>query len=164
MPLLFCLRGSCLRHVMPCIFIQPRERSERGCTKSYRGLEGHFWPQNDRKWSFLIARRSSLEILVLSPRSKFGGPKRTSRTGQEDGWEKKQKKSFLRGEFCRTKTPIFRLFRKFAKLAILIGKYLRDNGTYRKNGVYHDEANGKCKKTVISDFWFSNFCHRDFSI
>ena len=66
--------------------------------------------------------------------------------------EKKQKESFLRGEFCRTKTPIFHLFRKFAKLAILIGKYLRDNGTYRKNGVYHDEANGKCKKTVISDF------------
>ena len=149
---------------MPCIFIQPRERSERGCTKSYRGLDIHFWRQNDRKWSFLIARRSSLEILVLSPWSKFGGPKRTSRTGQEDGWEKKQKKSFLRGEFCRTKTPIFRVFRKFAKLAILIGKYLRDNGTYRKNGVYHDEANGKCKKTVISDFWFSNFCHRDFSI
>ena len=120
--------------------------------------------RNDQKWSFMITQRSSLEILVLSPRSKFGGPKRTSRTGQEDGWEKKQKKSFLRGEFCRTKTPIFRLFWKFAKLAILIGEFLRQNGAYTKNGVYHDEGNEKCKKTVISDFLFSNFRHRDFLI
>ena len=146
------------------IIIQPRERSERGCTKSYRGLDEHFWGENDRKWSFMIARRSSLEILVLSPRSKFRGAKRTSRTGQEDGWGKKQKKSFLRGEFCRTKTPIFRLFWKFSKMAILIGKYLHDNGTYRKNKVHYGEGNGKCKKTVISDFWFLNFRHRDFSI
>jgi hypothetical protein len=100
----------------------------------------------------MITQRSSLEILVLSPRSKFGGPKRTSRTGQEDGWGKKQKKSFLRGEFCPTKTPIFRLFWKFSKLAILIGNFLHENGAYKKNGVHHDEGNGKCKKTVISDF------------
>ena len=102
--------------------------------------------------------------LVLSPRSKSGGPKRTSQPGQEDGRKKKRKKSFLRCEFCRTKTPIFLLFWKFEKLAILIGEFLRENGAYRKNGVYHDEANGKCKKTVISDFWFSNFRHRVFSL
>ena len=100
----------------------------------------------------MIARRSSLEILVLSPRLKFGGAKRSSRTGQEDGWGKKQKNAFLRGKFCRTKTPIFRLFWKFAKQAILIGNFLHENGAYRKNGVHHDEGNGKCKKTVISDF------------
>ena len=70
---------------MPCIFIQPRERSERGCTKSYRGLVTHFWLLNDH---FLIARRSSLEILVFSPRSKFGGAKRVARTGREDGQKK----------------------------------------------------------------------------
>ena len=100
----------------------------------------------------MIIQRSSLEILVLSPRSKLGGAKRSSWTGQEDGWGKKQKKSFLRGEFCRTKTPIFCLFWKFAKMVILIGKYLRDNSAYRKNEVHYGEGNGKCKKTVISDF------------
>ena len=48
-----------------------------------------------------------------SPRLKFGGPKRTSQTGQGDGWGKKQKQSFLRGQFCCTKIPIFRLFENF---------------------------------------------------
>ena len=118
---------------------------------------------NDHFW-LLGTRWSSMEILILSPRSKLGGAKRTSRTGQEDGWGKKQKKSFLRGEFCRTKRPFFRLFWKFAKIPILIGEFLRENGGYRKNGVHHDEGNGKCKKTVISDFLFLNFRHRDFLI
>ena len=99
-----------------------------------------------------------------SPRLKFGGPKRTCQTGQGDGWGKKQKQSILRGQFHCTKILIFRLFWKFSKVTILVEKYLRDNSAYRKNGVYHDEANRKCKKTVISDFWFSNFRHRDFSI
>ena len=33
----------------------------------------------------------------------------------------------------------------------------------QKNGVYHDDGNGKSKKSVISDFQFLNFRHRDFS-
>ena len=99
-----------------------------------------------------------------SPQLKFWGPKRTSGTGQEDGWWKKQKKSFLRSQYCRTKTPIFRFFWKFVKLAILIGKDLYENSVYRKNRVYHDKGNGNCKKTVISDFLFLNFRHRDFLI
>ena len=78
------------------LFIQPRERSERGCTKSYRGLEGHFWLLNDH---FLIARRSSLEILVFSPRSKFGGAKRVARTGREDGRKKNWRFFFQRPAF-----------------------------------------------------------------
>ena len=45
-----------------------------------------------------------------SPRLKFGGPKCTFRTGQEDGWENKRKKSFLKGKFCCAKSPIFLLF------------------------------------------------------
>ena len=54
-------------------FIQPCSLHLRGCTKSYRGLVIHFWRQNYQKLSFLIARWSLLEILVLSPWSKFGG-------------------------------------------------------------------------------------------
>ena len=51
----------------------------------------YFWA-NDQNWSFMIAQRSSLENLVLSPRSKLEGLKRNSRTGQEDGLEKKKQK------------------------------------------------------------------------
>ena len=105
-------------------------------------------------------------IIAGNPRFESPIKVRGSKTYLSDGprrWVREEaKKSFLRGEFCRTKTPIFRLFRKFAKLAILIGKYLRDNGTYRKNGVYHDEQHGKTKKIAISDFLFSKLCHRDF--
>ena len=48
-----------------------------------------------------------------SPRLKFGGPKRASQTGQEDGWENKRKKSFLRGKFCCAKSPFFSNFFNF---------------------------------------------------
>ena len=41
------------------LIIQPRERSEQGCTKSYRGLGTHFWTVNNH---FLIARRGSGSI------------------------------------------------------------------------------------------------------
>ena len=34
---------------------------------------------------------------------------------------------------------------------------------YRKNGVHHDDANGKSFETVISIFLFVKLCHRDFS-
>ena len=51
------------------------------------------------KWSFLIDRRSSLEILVFSPRSKFGGAKRPARTGREDGQEKNWIFFFQRAAF-----------------------------------------------------------------
>ena len=33
----------------------------------------------------------------------------------------------------------------------------------RKNGVHHDEANGKSFETVISNFLFLKLYHRDFS-
>ena len=46
---------------------------------------GPFFNFSHCKWSFLIARRSSLEILVFSPRSKFRGAKQPARTGREDG-------------------------------------------------------------------------------
>ena len=58
----------------------------------------------------MIARRSLLEILVLSPRLKFGGPKRTSWTGQEDGWGKKQKNHFYGVNFAVRKRPFFDFF------------------------------------------------------
>ena len=41
-------------------------------------------------------------------------------------------------------------------------KFLLEDSTYRKNGVYHNVANGKCNKTVNSEFWFLKLCHRDF--
>ena len=78
------------------LFIHPRERSERGCTKSYRGLVAHFCLVNDH---FLIARRSSPQILVFSPRSKFGGAKRLARTGREDGRKKNWRFFFQRPAF-----------------------------------------------------------------
>jgi len=56
------------------------------------------------------------------------------------------------------------LFLNFPILAILIDKFLNDNSIYRKNGVYHDDGNGKSKKSVIPVFSFLNFRHRDFSI
>ena len=97
--------------------------------------------------------------VIIAGNPRFESPIKVmgSETYLSDGsriWvgKKAKKKSFLRAEFCRTKTPIFQLFWKFAKQVILIGEYLRENGAYRKNGVYHDEGNGKCKKTVISDF------------
>ena len=37
---------------------------------------------------FLITQRSSLKILIFSPRSKYGGAKRPARTGREDGRRK----------------------------------------------------------------------------
>ena len=42
-------------------------------------------------------------------------------------------------------------------------KFLQENMVYRKNGVYHDEANGKSFETVISIFLFVKLFHRDFS-
>ena len=95
-------------------------------------------------------------IIAGNPRFESPIKVRGSKTYLSDGprrWVgKKAKKSFLRGEFYPTKMPIFRLFWKFAKLAILIINLLHENGAYRKNGVHYDEGNGKCKKTVISDF------------
>ena len=57
-----------------------------------------------------------------------------------------------------------KIFEKSKKKAILYRKFLHENSTYRKNGVYHHVANGKCNKTVNSKVWFSKLCHRDFSI
>ena len=49
-------------------------------------------------------------------------------------------------------------------MTILISEFFQDNNVYRKNRVYHDDGNGKYNKSVISDFRFLNFRHRDFSI
>ena len=56
----------------------------------------------------------------------------------------------------------FQHFWKIAKKAILYRKFLHENSTYRTNGVYHNVANGKCNKTINSEFWFLKLCHRDF--
>ena len=67
-----------------------------------------------------------------SPRLKFGGPKRTSRTGQEDGWENKRKKSFLRGKFCCAKSPFFwQFFRFFGRFAIFLAIFGPFLGRYK---------------------------------
>ena len=42
-------------------------------------------------------------------------------------------------------------------------KFLHENKVYRKNGVHHDEANGKSFETVISIFLFVKLCHKNFS-
>ena len=60
------------------------------------------------------------------------------------------------------KIPFYEDFWKIEKKAILYRKFLHENSTYRKNGVYHHVANGKCNKTVNSEFWFLKLCHRDF--
>ena len=62
------------------------------------------------------------------------------------------------------KNAVFWVFWKFSKLAILIDEFLQENSTYRKNKVYHKDGKGKSNKSVISDFRFLNFRHRDFSI
>ena len=63
-----------------------------------------------------------------SPQLKFGGPKRSSQTGQEDGWENKRKKSFLRGKFCCAKSPFFSNFfnflGRFCHLLAIFGPFL----------------------------------------
>ena len=38
----------------------------------------------------------------------------------------------------------------------------RSDSNYRKKGVCRNVANGKCNKTVNSEFWFLKLCHRDF--
>ena len=48
-------------------------------------------------------------------------------------------------------------------MSILFCKFLQENMVYRKNGVHHDDANGKSFETVISIFLFLKLCHRDFS-
>ena len=48
-------------------------------------------------------------------------------------------------------------------MSILFCKFLHEIKVYRKNGVHHDEANGKSFETVISIFLFLKLCHRDFS-
>ena len=59
----------------------------------------------------MIARRSSLEILILSPGSKFGGPECSS---WEDG-RKKVKKEMSRGQILPSKNGHFFTFLKMFK-------------------------------------------------
>ena len=47
-------------------------------------------------------------------------------------------------------------------MSILFCKFLLENMVYRKNGVHHDEANGKSFETLILIFLFLKLCHRDF--
>ena len=69
-----------------------------------------------------------------------------------------------RGCNLSQEVSVFRIFKKISKQAILFLKFLHENSTSRKNEIYHDVANEKCKKTVNSDCWYSYFRHRDFSI
>ena len=66
---------------------------------NFSAQNGPFFNFSHCKWSFLIDRRSSLEILVFSPRSKFGGAKRLARTGREDGRKKNWRFFFQRPAF-----------------------------------------------------------------
>ena len=83
-----------------------------------------------KKFIFLMKiLKMAYFVLVISPwkqnsRSKFGGPKRTSRTGQEDGWENKRKKSFLRGKFCCAKSPFFGNFFDFLAVFAIFWLFL----------------------------------------
>ena len=70
---------------------------------NFSAQKGQFFNFSHCKWSFLIDRRSSLEIPVFSPRSKLGGAKRPARTGREDGREKNSK-FFLKGRILARKT------------------------------------------------------------
>ena len=59
---------------------------------------------------FLIARRSSLEILVFGPRSKFRGAKQPARTGREE-WRKKIEVFSLKARISAYKKAHFSTFR-----------------------------------------------------
>ena len=95
---------------------------------------------------------------------KVGGCKTKLSVGPRRWLGKKAKKIMSKGRILPYKNAHFLSFLKFSKMAILIGKYLRDNSAYRKNEVHSGKANGKCKKAVISDFLFLNFRHRDFLV
>ena len=85
-----------------------------------------------------------------SPRSKFGGPKRTSRTGQENGRKKKWGGKCLRGEFSRTKSCFFH-FLKFSETGNFDRKIRCENSTYRKMEYNITTA----METFFTDiFWF----------
>ena len=77
-----------------------------------------------------------------------------------------QRKFYLMQFWLRNltfKVGFFQFFRKSWKFAILFCRFHHENTIPRKNGVHHEKANGKCNKTVDSDFWFLKLCHRDFS-
>ena len=77
---------------------------------------------------------------------------------------KTSKKIISKGPILLYKNALFLVFLKISKTGdfdlqiSLWKKYLK------KKGVNHDKGNIKSKKSVISDFLFSNFRHRDFSI
>ena len=80
-------------------------------------------------------------------------------------WEgEKTIKNVSKDQIWLYENTLFCVFWKFPIVTILIDKFLHENSIYRKNGAYHDAGNGKSKKSVISDFLFLNFRHRDFSI
>ena len=71
-----------------------------------------------------------------------------------------QRKSYLMQFWLRNltfKIVFFQFFPKSRKVAILFCRFHHENTIPRKNGVHHEKANGKCNKTVDSDFWFSNY-------
>ena len=55
--------------------------------------------------------------------------------------------------------PIFRLFLKNFKTGDFDPGISPLKRHLKKNGVYHNKGHGKCKRIVISEFGFSNFCH-----
>ena len=117
------------------------------------------------EWEFLLsnghlgimARNHPLESLI-----KVWGSKMIL---SDRRWRWAQRKIILtlsRGRNQPFNRGFFQVFQKLWKVAILLCEFLHENSIYRKNEVHQDEANGKSFKTVISDFWFSKLCHRDF--
>ena len=95
-----------------------------------------------------------------SPRLKFGGPKRTSQTGQEDVWENKREKSFLRGKFCCAKSPFFGNFFDFLAVFAIFWLFL---GHFWVDTRYVGWTSGcqqlKGSNCSISLVFHCQFCH-----
>ena len=80
-------------------------------------------------------------------------------------WVGKQAKKIIsKGPILLYKNALFWVFLKISKTGDFDLQISLWKQCLQKKGVYHDEGNIKSKKSVISDFWFSNFRHRDFSI
>ena len=116
---------------------------------------GPFFNFSHCKWSFLIDRRSSLEILVFSPRSKFGGAKRLARTGREDGQEKRRKNHFLRGEFWRAILPFWLLLAIFDLFWFFLANFWVDSKYLAWTSGWHwpGGSNWSIFKVFQCDFW-----------
>ena len=99
-------------------------------------------------------------------RFRFYTENRNSQNGQlrrvEKMGEKKIDNIFSKGQILAYKKVHFWLFWKFSKKSRFWSTNFSVKQRLQKNGVCHYEGHRKCTKTVIWEFWFSNFCLRDF--